>query len=298
MIIFKMWSRTKLIFERFTALSRQFSSENASSSVLVDQSNRVTTIGINRPSKRNCLNTSIIEQLKLAFEEFDKSDSSVAVLYGEGGNFCSGFDIDELIEDGPESLENSINYWKINPLCKKPVICAMDGYSVGEGFELALACDLRVIEDTAQMGFFGRRFGAPLVLGSAKRLSLLVGQSRALDLIMTGRALSGVVAHTWGLAARSVATGTALGQSLNLAYSISKYSKSAIEYDCKIFKCSHSDQYDERNFADLKTTVLNDMMENLPKFKQGIGKHGSTKNLYIKPKKSWENDFIEHREKA
>ncbi|VEN56291.1 unnamed protein product [Callosobruchus maculatus] len=110
---------------------------------------------------------------------------------------------------------------------KKPTVAAVNGYAVAGGFELAILCDLRVMEETAVMGLYGRRFGVPLTDGGTVRLQSMVGLSRALDLILTGRALPAKEAFEWGIANRIVACGTALGQAINLAIPWSNSHRSA-----------------------------------------------------------------------
>merc|ERR1719284_998490 len=134
------------------------------------------TIGINRPDKRNAVNTETAEELKLAFQEFEADDNMYcAVLHGLGGNFCAGYDLEALSE-----LEIDIS---------KPVIAAINGYCVAGGLELAVMCDLRVVEEQSKLGFLNRRFGVPLIDGATVRLPKLIGLSRAMDLILTGRML-------------------------------------------------------------------------------------------------------------
>lgn len=116
-------------------------------------------------------------------------------------------------------------------MIKKPMIAAVNGYCVAGGLELALLCDLRVMETDAIMGFFNRRFGVPLVDGGTVRLAPMIGLSRALDLVLTGRQISSKEAFEIGLANRVVGTGTALGQALNLAQSIAKFPQACVNHD-------------------------------------------------------------------
>ena len=116
-------------------------------------------------------------------------------------------------------------------LTSKPVVGAINGYAVAGGFELALWCDLRVIEETAVMGVFCRRFGVPLIDGGTVRLTKLIGLARAMELILTGRPIQGKEALTWGLATRCVAVGTALGQAIDLASSLTKFPQECLKAD-------------------------------------------------------------------
>ncbi|KAG0723642.1 3-hydroxypropionyl-coenzyme A dehydratase [Chionoecetes opilio] len=194
--------------------------------VKVEQLEGITLIGINRPGKRNCINTPTAEALLKAFQEFDADESAkVAVLYGNGGNFCAGYDLKEVAEDVPTSL----GLYGRGPMgpsrfeSRKPVIAAVEGFAVAGGLELALWCDLRVVEETAVMGVYCRRFGVPLLDGGTVRLPAIVGLGRALDLILTGRSIGAKEALEWGLANRLVPCGTAIGQSFKLAQELIKF---------------------------------------------------------------------------
>ncbi|KAJ8982777.1 hypothetical protein NQ317_018190 [Molorchus minor] len=193
---------TKILRLYISRITRTMASKS-SNNILVDTMGHITTIGINRPEKRNCLDQSTVASIRTAIEDFENDKGSmVAVLYGTGGNFCSGIDLDELA-----NLENSseINSLSANGFMglsqkyvKKPMVAAISGYAVAGGLELALMCDLRVMEDTAVVGLYGRRFGVPLTDGGTVRLQAVVGLSRALDMILTGRSLTGKEAFEWG----------------------------------------------------------------------------------------------------
>lgn len=116
-------------------------------------------------------------------------------------------------------------------LFTKPMVCGISGYCIANGLELALGCDLRVVEEDACLGFFNRRFGMPLMDGGAARLTTLIGASRALDLIMTGRFCTAKEAFEYGLANRIVATGTAMGQAVNLAQCLAKFPQATMRHD-------------------------------------------------------------------
>ncbi|KAK8747003.1 hypothetical protein OTU49_016942 [Cherax quadricarinatus] len=217
-----------------------------------------------------------------AFQDFDKDDSSkVAVLYGVGGNFCAGFDLKELSDKPPESLASS-DRGPMGPSryeTKKPVIAAVEGFAVAGGLELALWCDLRVIEETAVMGVFCRRFGVPLIDGGTVRLPAIVGLGRALDLILTGRAIKGKEAAEWGLATRLVACGTAIGQALNLAQSLIKFPQKCMLVDrASTFNATFNAkslqealQFEHENGIPV---VMEESVVGAQKFVDGIGRHG------------------------
>lgn len=153
-------------------------------------------------------------RLRLAFDEFEADSTvNVGVLVGTGGTFSTG--IDMKCADSVRNLGNGSGKLQRTHF-RKPMVCGIGGYCLAGGLELALMCDLRVVEEDATLGFFNRRFGVPMADGIARRLSGLIGQSRALDLILTGRPIAGKEALDMGLANRMVATGTALGQAVNI----------------------------------------------------------------------------------
>ncbi|KAL8182504.1 UNVERIFIED_CONTAM: hypothetical protein K2H54_057341 [Gekko kuhli] len=169
------------------------------------------TIGINRPEARNAVNQEVAQLLCRAFQSFEEDSSlTVAVLHGLGGNFCAGYDLKELARN-PTSIKLEQDVRKgpgpMGPSrmrFSKPVIAAVSGYAVAGGLELSLLADLRVVEESAVFGVFCRRFGVPLIDGGTVRLPKLIGLSRALDLILTGRPVSAQEAYHFGLANRIV----------------------------------------------------------------------------------------------
>ncbi len=178
----------------------------------VDRHGPVTVVTIDRPARRNAVDRATADALLAAFTSFDADpEASVAVLTGSSGTFCAGADLQAIVAGegnrvgeegpgpmGPTRLELS-----------KPVIAAVEGYAVAGGLELALWCDLRVAADDAVFGVFCRRFGVPLVDGGTVRLPRLIGHGRALDLILTGRAVGAEEALAIGLANRVVTSGRA-----------------------------------------------------------------------------------------
>ena len=183
---------------------------------------RVVVATIDRPHARNAVDGPTATALFEAFSEFDADPSAdVAVLTGAGETFCAGADLKaigqgrgnrvspDVAEPGPLGCTRM--------LLDKPVIAAVEGFAVAGGLELALWADLRVAARDATFGVYCRRWGVPLVDGGTVRLPRLIGQSRALDMILTGRAVSGTEAFEWGLANRSCEPGAALGQAIELA---------------------------------------------------------------------------------
>ncbi|KAI9579166.1 mevalonyl-coenzyme A hydratase sidH [Glossina fuscipes] len=208
--------------------------------VLVEKDKNITLIGINRPRQRNAIDGQTAAKLCEAFSAFEADDASpVAVLYGIGGSFCSGFDILEMANEDESTVSVEILMMpegSVGPTRRqlsKPVVCGINGYCVANGLELALMCDLRVMEESAVLGFFNRRFGVPVIDGGTARLPAMIGLSRALDLILTGRHVCAEEAHSMGIANRIVGTGEALNKAVELAKCLSKFPQSALNHDRK-----------------------------------------------------------------
>ena len=200
--------------------------------VHVERNGPVWTVVLDRPSVRNAVDRSTAAALASAFREFDASpEASVAVLWGAGGTFCAGADLralDNLLDPdlsadapmGPSRLELS-----------KPVIAAVSGHAVAGGLELALWCDLRVVEADAVLGVFCRRWGVPLIDGGTVRLPRVVGLGRALDLILTGRPVAADEALAMGLANRVVPAGEARAAAEALAAELAALPQACLRSD-------------------------------------------------------------------
>jgi enoyl-CoA hydratase len=179
--------------------------------VRVEKDGPVTTVIIDRPEARNAVNPVMAQALADAFAAFDADDAArVAVFWGAHGNFCAGFDLKVAAAGGSGATADGIGPMGPTRMrLAKPVIAAVAGYAVAGGLELALWCDLRVAEDDAVFGVFCRRWGVPLVDGGTVRLPRIVGQGRALDMILTGRGVGAAEALQMGLANRVVPKGAA-----------------------------------------------------------------------------------------
>ena len=190
----------------------------------------VALITIDRPQTRNAIDGELAGLLAEAFEEFDAApDLSVAVLFGDGGNFCAGADIQKL--DNPLDPEGIGPLGPTRMMLHKPVIAAIEGYAVAGGLELALWCDLRVAADDAKLGVFCRRWGVPLIDGGTVRLPRLIGLGRALDLILTGRAVAAAEAMQMGLVSRVVPHGQARAAAEALAREIAAFPQTCLRSD-------------------------------------------------------------------
>ena len=207
-------------------------------SVYVEKNDKVYTVIINRPNVRNAIDGKTAEQLADSFRAFEKDDSAfVAVLWGQGGCFCAGADLKAVSRNPLDALKQNPDMSKEGPLgptrmfLSKPVIAAVSGYAVAGGLELACWCDLRVVERDAVFGVFCRRFGVPLIDGGTQRLPRLIGMSRAMDMILTGRPVGAEEALAFGLANRIVEVGKAREEAERLAAQIAEFPQICLRSD-------------------------------------------------------------------
>jgi len=209
------------------------SAKPLSPKVLVERAGPVTTIILNRPEHRNAVDGETALLLRQAFADFDADESAlVGVLCGTGNSFCAGYDLKYLTSNGLEDDpgdEGPMGPSRI--LMRKPVIAAVEGYAVAGGLELALLCDMRVASETAVFGVFCRRWGVPLIDGGTVRLPRVIGQGRALDMILTGRPVAAQEALDFGLANRVVPVGEARGAAEALALEISRFPQICMRSD-------------------------------------------------------------------
>jgi enoyl-CoA hydratase len=194
---------------------------------------KVTTVTMARPERRNAVDGAMAHELADAFRAFDRSDACAAVLWGEGGTFCAGADLKAVgSARGNRTQPHGEGPMGVSRLrLSKPVIAAVSGYAVAGGLELALWCDLRVAEESATFGVFCRRWGVPLFDGGTVRLPRLIGQSRALDMILTGRPVGALEAERMGLANRVVPNGQALAEAQKLAAQIAEFPQTCLRGD-------------------------------------------------------------------
>lgn len=203
-------------------------------SVRIEKAGPVTTVVLDRPERRNAIDQPTALALADAFRAFaDDDEAEVAVLWGSGGTFCAGADLKAIAEGTPNRIDQSGD-GPLGPTrmhLDKPVIAAVSGHAVAGGFELALWCDLRVVERDAVFGVFCRRWGVPLIDGGTVRLSRIVGHGRALDLILTGRPVDADEAHAMGLANRVVEAGESRRAAEDLAREIAKHPQACMRND-------------------------------------------------------------------
>lgn len=249
--------------------------------VRLERNGAVTTVILNRPHARNAVNGPTALALHAAFEEFDADDSaSVAVLWGEGGTFCAGADLKAL--GTPEA--NPVHRTGPGPMgptrmvLSKPVIAAVSGYAVAGGLELALWCDLRVAEDDAVFGVFCRRWGVPLIDGGTVRLPRLIGHSRAMDMILTGRAVDAAEALSIGLANRVVPNGQARQRAEELAAELALLPQGCMRSD-RLSACNqwgHSEQDAMAVEFGSLSRVSTESLAGAQRFAAGAGRHGGS----------------------
>jgi enoyl-CoA hydratase/carnithine racemase len=208
--------------------------------VRVEREGPVTIVSIDRPAARNAVDRPTADALASAFLDMERDDgAAVAVLSGEGGTFCAGADLkgvadgrgNRAVPPSDSALATDAPMGPTRMRLTKPVIAAVSGHAVAGGLELALWCDLRVVEEDAVFGVFCRRWGVPLIDGGTVRLPRLIGQSRALDMILTGRPVDAVEAFAMGLANRVVPKGEARTAAVALAQEIARFPQACMRSD-------------------------------------------------------------------
>lgn len=205
--------------------------------VRVERQGAITTIIMNRPERRNAVDGPMALELRKAFRDFETDDSQrVAVLWGEHGVFCAGADLTS-VNDPARSHDLDMQGGGDGPMgpsrmaLSKPLIAAVAGYAVAGGLELALLADMRVAEEGAIFGVFCRRWGVPLIDGGTVRLPRIVGQGRALDMILTGRPVAAQEALAMGLASRVVPNGQSRAAAEELAREIATFPQACMIAD-------------------------------------------------------------------
>jgi enoyl-CoA hydratase len=249
--------------------------------VRVEKAGPVTTVILCRPEVRNAVDRDTAQALADAFREFDRdNDALVGVFYGDNGTFCAGADLKSIAAGKPNRAEPTGD-GPMGPsrmLLSKPVIAAISGYAVAGGLELALWCDLRVMEEDAVLGVFCRRWGIPLIDGGTVRLPRLIGLSRALDLILTGRPVGSEEALSIGLVHRVVPKGASREAAEDLARHLTQFPQVCMRGD----RLSAYEQFD-LSFEQAIANEFNHGLEALRKetdagarrFAGGAGRHGS-----------------------
>jgi enoyl-CoA hydratase len=248
---------------------------------------RIATVVLDRSERRNAVDRQVADALRAAFETFDADASlAVAVLWGAGGTFCAGADLTALNDN---EHRNEIHPDGTGPgpmgptrlMLGKPVIAAIAGHAVAGGLELAAWCDLRVVEEDAVLGVFCRRFGVPLIDGGTLRLPRLIGMSRALDLILTGRPVDASEALAIGLANRVVERGGARAAAEALACELAALPQAAMRADRRsVYDNAFSSDSTgalRREGAGGYAAVFAEGLAGAGRFAAGEGRHGESK---------------------
>lgn len=244
-------------------------------SVHVEQDGPVTTVVIDRPESRNAVDRATAEALAEAFTRYDADpDSSVAVLTGAGGTFCAGADLKAMDNRVEEDGDGPMGPTRLR--LSKPVIAAIEGHAVAGGLELALWCDLRVAAEDVVLGVFCRRWGVPLIDGGTVRLPRLIGASRAMDLVLTGRPVSADEAARIGLVNRVVRRGQARAAAETLAFELAGFPQECLRHDrLSLLEQEGLDEdlamVNELNHGQVS---LGSAVEGVERFRSGEGRHG------------------------
>ncbi|MFH0789485.1 MAG: crotonase/enoyl-CoA hydratase family protein [Pseudomonadota bacterium] len=251
-------------------------------SVLMEKKGAVTTIILHRPEVKNAVDGPTAEALVQAFQAFeDDQEARVAVLFGAGGCFCAGADLKAISQGRPNRFfeEGDGPMGPSRMVLSKPVIAAVAGYAVAGGLELALWCDLRVVERDAVFGVFCRRWGVPLIDGGTIRLPRMIGLSAALDMILTGRPVGAEEAQRLGLANRVVEPGASRAEAEALAETIARFPQLCMRNDRR-------SAYEQADLS-LKEALKNEFrlgmetinsgetLEGAGRFSEGAGRHGT-----------------------
>lgn len=248
---------------------------------------RITIVSLCRPGVRNAVDGVTARALAAAFRDFDANpDSDVAILYGDYGTFCAGADLkavaageggNQLAPEGDGPMGSS------RMVLGKPVIAAIAGHAVAGGLELALWCDLRVVERSAVLGVFCRRWGVPLIDGGTIRLPRLIGHSRAMDLILTGRAVGAQEALQMGLANRLVEDGESLTKALELATLLSRFPQNCLRSDrlsaCEQWGLPLEDALANEFRRGMEVIESRETEIGATRFAQGKGRHGDFEDI-------------------
>ncbi len=259
--------------------------------VRVERNGPVTTVILSRPHARNAVDRRAADALATAFLAFDADpDAQVAVFHGDHGTFCAGADLKAITDGqanrfepvGAVSAEDPLaGSGPMGPsrfLLSKPVIASVAGHAVAGGMELALWCDLRVMEDNAVMGIFCRRWGVPLIDGGTVRLPRLIGHARAMDLILTGRPVDAQEALAIGLANRVMPAGEGRAGAEALAHEIARFPQVCMRNDRRSayeqWDLSYRDAMINEYRLGLDTLRSGEMFEGAARFASGKGRGG------------------------
>jgi len=256
------------------------------SEVRTERHDDILVVTIDRPEVRNAVDGPTAEALASAFREFDADDElAVGILTGTGGTFCAGYDLKSVAEGRAPAIseEGDGPMGPSRLLLAKPVIAAVEGHAVAGGLELSLWCDLRVAARDAVFGVYCRRWGVPLIDGGTVRLPRLIGHSHALDLILTGRGVSGDEALMMGLANRLTEPGGALEGALDLARQLAGFPQGCMRADrmssYQQWDLSLPDALGNEFHRGMEVIASGETLAGAERFASGHGRHGSFDHL-------------------
>lgn len=259
--------------------------EKLMSKVKTERNGQVLTVIIDRPEVRNAVDDQTADELIAAFRELESDDSlSAGVLWGNQGSFCAGADL-KAVAKGERTVHPDVDDFFNRPgplgpsrmVLSKPVIAAISGHAVAGGLELALWCDMRVAEEDAVLGVFCRRWGVPLIDGGTVRLPRLIGLSRALDLILTGRGVGADEALVMGLVNRVVPKGDSRSAAEEIAQQLCKFPQGCLRADRMSAYRSFDSDYEAAMIAEFQAGAKILAEEAIPgaqRFADGLGRHG------------------------
>jgi len=266
-------------------------------SVSICRNGAVTTITIERPAVRNAVDPETARALHQAFVDFEHEvGARVAVITGSGAAFCAGFDLNS-IASGTDAIDGWLEQlhfdqtdgkWPLGPMgptrmnLSKPVIGAVNGAAVAGGMELAMWCDLRIMETSAYMGVFCRRWGVPLIDGGTVRLPRLVGQGRALELILSGRQVNADECLRIGLCEQVVEDGASLSTAVGLAERLSSFPPECLRVDRQAAIAQQGLEPEEalrREFDNGIEIIRREGIRGAKRFVGGKGRHGESDNV-------------------
>jgi enoyl-CoA hydratase len=253
--------------------------------VRVSKRGPVTVVIIDRPEVRNAVDGPTAARLADAFRELEADDAaSVGILWGAGGTFCAGADLKAVASGERTNVVSEDGDGPMGPTrlrLTKPVIAAVEGHAVAGGFELALWCDLRVAAGDAVFGVFNRRWGVPLIDGGTVRLPRMIGEGRALDLILTGRPVEAGEAYELGIVNRLCDPGETLDVAIDLANEIARMPDAGMRADraSTLEQWPLSEEDALRNELRHGMTALEDAVEGASRFASGLGRHGSFEDV-------------------
>jgi enoyl-CoA hydratase/carnithine racemase len=253
----------------------------------------ITTITLSRPSRRNAVDPSTARKLYDAFLKYEADDTQkVCVFHGSHGTFCAGADLLAVADDsltaathfGPVEGRNIAPMGPSRMQIRKPVICAVSGYAVAGGLELSLLGDMRVAEEDAVFGVFCRRFGVPLIDGGTVRLHAIIGLGRAMDMILTGRAVGAQEALSMGLANRVVSNGKALEEAMRIAEQLLSFPQLCMNKDRQsayfaAFQASNFEDAMKYEFSNATDVLETESRAGAKRFASGVGRSGRFEKL-------------------